>query len=131
MKTERPEGPIARRWSRFPRWSRWAAGAILFYTLFGFLILPVIVKKVATRRIAQLLDREVAIEKVRINPYVLSTTVRGLRIRDKDGETLVSWSDFYANLQLVSLLGRTWVFKEIRLAQPYARVQVNKDHSLN
>src|SRR5262245_46612350 len=104
MKSDKPEAQKARPWSRVPRWLRWTVGLFAFYTLFGFLLLPPIVKKVAMRQLSQLLDREVTIQKVRINPYVLSATVRGLHIKDKDGETLVSYNEFYANLQLVSFL---------------------------
>jgi hypothetical protein len=122
-------------WNTFSARARkrmvWAAALVLFYTLFGFLILPVIVKAVAVKQAAKLFDREVTIDKVRINPYALSATVRGLVIKDKDGEPFISWQEFYANIQLASLFGRTWVFKEIHLTQPYARVQVGKDRSLN
>ena len=116
---------------RFKKGLYWAAGLVAFYTLFGFLILPLIVKMVAVKRASKLLDREVTIEKVGINPYTFSASIRGLLIKDKDGEPMVSWDEFYANFQLISFFAKPWVFEEIRLTQPFARVQVNKDRSLN
>jgi hypothetical protein len=89
------------------------------------------VKKVATRQLKQILDREVAIQSVRLNPYVLSATFRGVRIKDKDGESLASLDEFYANFQLLSFFGKPWVFKEIHLIQPFARAQINADRSIN
>jgi uncharacterized protein DUF748 len=109
----------------------WSVGIVVFYTIFGFLVLPLIVKAVAVKQLSALLDREVTIRKVRINPYVLSGTIRGLLIKDKDGEPFVSWEEAYANFQLVSFFGKAWVFKEVRTSQPFVRCQVNRDYSLN
>ena len=55
----------------------------------------------AVKQIAQQIDREVSIEKIKINPFVLSRTVRGLLIKDKDGEPFVSWDEVYVNFQLL------------------------------
>ena len=68
----------------------WALGLLLFYTIVGFLILPPIVRSVAVKQLSKQLDREVSIEKIKINPFALSTTVRGLLIKDKDGRSCVS-----------------------------------------
>jgi hypothetical protein len=57
--------------------------------------------------------------------------VRGLLVKDKDGEPFVSWDEVYVNLQLASFVGHPWVFKEISTTRPFVRVQVNKDYSLN
>jgi hypothetical protein len=62
----------------------WIVGLVLFYTLFGFVILPLVVKHVAIKQLSKELDREVTIRTVRINPYVLSGTIRGLLVKDKD-----------------------------------------------
>src|ERR1022692_637297 len=110
---------------------RWIAGLLLFYTIFGFLILPPIVRSVAVKQLTKQLDREVSIEKIKINPYALSTSIRGLLIKDKDGQPFVSWSEVYVNLQLASFFGHPWVFKEITTSNVFVRVQMNKDYSLN
>ena len=109
----------------------WAAGLLLFYTVFGFLILPLIVRAVAVKQIAHQLDREVSIAKVKLNPYALSATILGLLIKDKDGQPFLSWDEVYVNFQLSSFLGRAWVFKEVSTTKPFVRAQVNKDRSLN
>ena len=110
---------------------RWIAGLLLFYTIFGFLILPPIVRSVAVKQLTKQLDREVSIEKIKINPYALSTSIRGLLIKDKDGQPFVSWDEVYVNLQLASFFGHSWVFKEVSTTNTYVRVQMNKDSSLN
>src|SRR5215469_16229128 len=109
----------------------WVLGLVSFYAILGFLILPPIVRSVAVKQLSQQLGREVSIEKVRINPFVLSASIRGLLVKDKDGEPFISWDEFYVNLQLLSFFEHPWVFKEISLQKPYVRLQMNKDHTFN
>jgi hypothetical protein len=109
----------------------WAVGVLLIYAVAGFLILPPIVRSVAVKQISKQLDREVSIEKIKINPFTLSATIRGLLIKDKDGEPFVAWDEVYVNFQLLSLLGHAWVFKEISTSRPFVRVQMNEDYTFN
>jgi len=109
----------------------WAVGLVLFYTVFGFLILPWIVRAVAAKQISKLLDRETTIRQVRLNPYVLSGTIRGFLVKDKDGQPFLSFDEAYANFQLASFFGKPWVFKEVSTVKPYCRVQINSDYSFN
>jgi hypothetical protein len=81
--------------------------------------------------ISKQLDREVSIQKIKINPFVLSTTIRGLLIKDKDGQPFVSWDEVYVNFQLSSFFGQAWVFKEISTTKPFVRAQMNKDGTFN
>ncbi len=122
-------------WSSVPPRRRklvvWILGLLLFYTILGFLILPPIVRAIAVKQLSRQLDRDVSIQKIKINPFVLSTTIRGLLIKDKDGQPFISWDEVYVNFQLSSFLGHPWVFKEISVTKPYARVQINKDYTLN
>src|ERR1035437_904259 len=92
----------------------WVLGLFLSYTLLGFLILPPIIRAVAVKQLSAQLNREVSIQQVKLNPYVLSATVRGLFIKDKDGQPFVSWDEVYVNLQLASFFGHPWIFKEVR-----------------
>ena len=122
-------------WSSVPPRRRklvvWILSLLLFYAILGFLILPPIVRAIAVKQLSKQLDREVSIQKVKINPFVLSTTVRGLLIKDKDGQPFISWDEVYVNFQLSSFFGHAWVFKEISVTKPYARVQINHDYTLN
>jgi len=109
----------------------WVVGLLLFYTVTGFLILPPIIRAVAVKQLSKQLDREVSIQKVKLNPFAFSTAIRGLLIKDKDGEPFVSWDEVYVNFQLSSFLGHPWVFKEISVTSPFARVQMNQDGTFN
>ena len=109
----------------------WSLGLLLFYTVLGVLVLPPIVRHVAVKQLSQQLDREVSIEKIEMNPFTLTTTVRGLLIKDKDGQPFLSWDEVYVNFQLSSLFGQAWVFKEISTVKPFVRVQMNADRTFN
>jgi hypothetical protein len=109
----------------------WSLVIVLGYTLTGFLILPPIVRLVAVSQLSKQLDREVSIQKVKLNPFTFSATVRGLLIKDKDGKPFVSWDEVYVNFQLSSFFDRAWVFKEISATRPYFRAQMNRDGTFN
>ncbi len=119
------------RRTRRPRLLLWASGLVIFYAVAGFLILPPIVRHVAVKQLAGQLNREVSIRQVKINPFTLSTTIRGLLIKDRDGQPFVSWDELYVNFQLSSFFGHAWVFKEISLSKPFVRAQMNKDYTFN
>ena len=109
----------------------WSLGLLLFYTVIGFLVLPPIIRHVAVKQLSAQLDRDVSIETIKVNPFALSTTIRGLLIKDKDGQPFVSWDEVYVNFQLSSFFSHAWVFKEINTSKPFVRVQLNKDRTFN
>ncbi|HUL37903.1 MAG TPA: DUF748 domain-containing protein, partial [Thermodesulfobacteriota bacterium] len=107
---------------------------ILFvvFTLVGFFALPPIVKSILTKQLSENLHREVAIQQIKINPYTLSLSVRGLAIKDKgSSETFVSCGEIFLNFQSISALRGALIFSEIRLTQPYIKVTRNEDESYN
>ena len=123
--SDKPATPRSRKWLQRAAW------AFVIYLSVGFLILPPIIRAVAVKQLAKELHREVSLEQVRLNPFALSIAIRGLKVTDPDAETLLAWDEVYVNLQLSSFLGHAWVFDEIAVVNPYARVQVNQDYSLN
>ena len=109
----------------------WVVGLLAFYAVAGFLILPPIVRSVAVKQISAQLDREVSIASVKINPFALSTTIRGLLIKDKDGEPFVSWDEVYVNFEIVSLFTHSLTFSEISTTKPFVHAQMNQDGTFN
>lgn len=49
----------------------WALGLMLFYTVAGFLIVPLIIRAVVVKQLSKQLDREVSLQKVKLNPFAL------------------------------------------------------------
>ena len=127
IKFHNPDSASPRR-RKLGRWIFWL---LVAYAIIGFFILPPIIRSVAVKQLSKQLDREVSIQKVKLNPFAFSVAIRGLLIKDKDGEPFVSWDEVYVNFQLSSFLGHPWVFKKISVTSPYARVQLNQDGTFN
>ena len=57
-------------------WRTAAVAAIAVYGLVGFILVPVIAKKLIVGTTLERTGREVIVEEVRCNPFTLSLTVR-------------------------------------------------------
>lgn len=107
-------------------------GAVLFYILFGFLALPPILKSVLTKSLTETLHRKVELREIRVNPLVLSISLRGLTISERDAPgTWVSVEEIFANLQLASVIRWGAVLSEVRLSKPYVNIVRRQDGSYN
>jgi uncharacterized protein involved in outer membrane biogenesis len=95
----------------------------------GFLILPAVLKPVLTGRISESLRRETSIEQIKINPFALSVTLRGLKIADPGKTTpFVAFDELYVNAGFImSIFRRALILEEIRLETPYIGITRNPD----
>jgi hypothetical protein len=110
-------------------------GALIFLVVFsvtGFFILPPILKSVLTEKLSEGLHRQVVIKQVKVNPFMLSVTVRGLLVKAKNGsDAFASFDELYLNFQSISLLKKGLIFSEIKVNKPYVNIVRNKDGSYN
>ncbi|MDL1967785.1 MAG: DUF748 domain-containing protein [Deltaproteobacteria bacterium] len=104
---------------------------IALYAVFGFLIAPCILKSNLISGIAEHLGRNATVNEVKVNPFVLSVTVRGFEMSEPDSEPFVGFEELYVNFQLSSIFRRAYTFDEIRLIVPEGRVKILPDGSLN
>lgn len=89
------------------------------YTLSGFFLLPMVVRHYTVKHLALALNRDVALERVRINPLAMSITLEGLSIKEKDeARNLFSLKSLYANVESSSIIRLAPVLKELRIDQP-------------
>jgi hypothetical protein len=124
--------PLLNRLSRRQRkLLYWVTGVFLFYTIAGFFILPPIVRSEAAKILSQQLGREVSIQQVKLNPYAFSGTIRGLVIKEKNGDPFVSWDEVYGRFQVTSLFQHAWVIQDVSATNPYVQVMINPDGSFN
>ena len=118
-----------------PRLKKILIGFIIFFvvfTLVGFFVLPPILKSILIKQLSQNLHREVTINQIKVNPYTLSITARGLLVKDRgSSETFVSCEEIYLNFQSFSALRLAVIFSEIRLKQPFIKITLNQDMSYN
>ncbi len=110
----------------------WSTAILAIIGITGFLILPPIAKSLLVDKLSQALHRPVTIEKIKINPYLLTLTVRGLVIKEKSGaEKFASFDELYMNVDTSSIYRRALILKEIKLTKPYFRVIRNPDATYN
>jgi uncharacterized protein involved in outer membrane biogenesis len=107
------------------------AALLLLFNLIGFFVAPPIIKRQLERRLGEALHRQVAIRALHLNPYVFSTTIDGLAINDPDGRLLFGCERLYVNFDSWSFLAGKWIFQEISVDAPTARLEVRKDGTLN
>jgi hypothetical protein len=113
------------------RWFTRGAIALVIYAVIGFLIVPAIVKWQLRKQLPALTQRVAVVETVRMNPFALSLTVRGLALTETNGTPFAAFDELYVNFQLSSLFRQAWTFREIRLTHPTANVLRLADGSFN
>jgi hypothetical protein len=128
MKTE------AVKRKKFPRSVKcliWLSAALLVYTVVGFLVAPAVIKSQMLKRLPALLHRPVAVTQVKVNPYALSLTLRGLAVNETNGAPFAGFVEFYARLKFSSFFRRGWAVQEISLTHPFAAIVRGKDGKFN
>lgn len=110
-------------------------GLLAFFVLFslaGFFLLPPIVKLILTKQLSKSLNREVAINQLKINPYNLKVMAKRLTVKGlRSDEPFVSCEEIFLNLQSISVFKMALILEEIRLTKPYIMIARNKDLSYN
>ena len=111
---------------------RWLSGLVVVYTITGFFLVPVLVKKLLVQQARDKLHREATVARVRCNPYTLSLTVDGLNIRERAAaDRFAGWERLYLNLQLSSLFHRAVVLRQVSLSNAFLHVAIQPDRTLN
>lgn len=118
-----------------PRLKKILIGVAIFFvvfTLVGFFVIPPVLKSILIKKLSENLHREVAITQIKVNPYALSLTVRGFQVKDRgSSETFLSFDELFVNLQSLSVLKFALVLKEIRLTNPYVKINRLSDMTFN
>lgn len=108
-------------------WRLWALAAVLAYTLLGFLFLPWLARNQAPKLAQEHLGVDLAIEKVRFNPYLFKLTVEGLSLEDPVSGPMLAFQRLVADFSLSSTWRRAWTFGELTLEQPDLRLHRGED----
>lgn len=117
------------------RYSKPLLGFLVFLILFalsGFYILPPLVKNLLVEKLSKTLHRQAAIEELEINPFTLAVTARGFSLKDRDvAETFLSFDELRINLEVLSILKRALILKELVIVKPCVRIIRNRDGTYN
>jgi len=103
----------------------------LLYTLTGFLIAPWVLQWYAPRYAQQNLHCLADIDKIRINPFLLTLEVDRFNLRQGDELPLVAFEKLFVDLESSSLFHWALVLREVRLEKPDIQVVIEPDGSIN
>lgn len=113
-----------------PAVKRSAIGVLIFVLLiglFGYFVLPGIIKSQIEKRISEKLHRQTTIEKVDINPYTMRVTMHGFKMMEPEGDvTFASFDSVMVNLSAQSLFRFAPVVQQLQVVKPYVHL-VRKD----
>lgn len=90
----------------------------MVYALLGFLLAPYLLEKNLVEIMQQDFDAELRVEKIEINPFVLSLRINGLELDNPDGEPTARIDEIFTNFQLSSIFRLALTFDEVRFSSP-------------
>ena len=104
----------------------------ILYTLLGFLVAPLVLKTILVDKLSQSFQQAVSIEKLRMNPYVLSVSIENFTIKENQGtEKFASCGKFYVNLQSKSLFKKALIFKKLLIEEPFIHIKRDQEGTVN
>ena len=106
---------------------------LLLYAVVGFFIIPAVLKAKLPEIIQEQTGRSASIEQIKFNPFSLELSLQGFAMKEQDKQLdFVTFKEFYVNTEAVSsLFELALVFDEVRLSNPYARIEKRKNNSFN
>ncbi|MEM7707676.1 MAG: DUF748 domain-containing protein [Pseudomonadota bacterium] len=107
------------------RW-KWTGVVVLslfvLYCVAGFFIAPSQLKKQLISQAKEQAGVDLSVERVKVNPLVLSVTLEKLASQDREGRDLIAADRIYVNAQLSPLIRRNITLKSLILEKPDVNV---------
>ena len=108
-----------------------AAAVIIVYALLGFFLAPWLIDRTATNAVRDNLGVELTLQKVSVNPFVLSLQIDGLELDEPSGDPFLTVERIFINFQLSSLFRWALTFREFHIESPKVRLARDGDGDLN
>ncbi len=122
---------LKRGWFDFRRKRFWAWVLLASYTLFGFVIAPLIVRSVIVSEVHSLLGLDATLEDVDINPFALTVRLEKFELKDEKKAPLIAFDEVDVNAQLSSIVNRALTLSELRIVHPFVRVERDEESRIN
>ncbi|MGE5220428.1 MAG: DUF748 domain-containing protein [Chloroflexota bacterium] len=121
--------------ARHRRTRKIAIWAVSIFVAFGILlglVAPPLIRGKIAAALSDKLHRQVSIERISINPYAMTVTIRGFLMKQRENQSpALSFDELFVNLQLQSIFRLAPVIEELRLVKPYLSVVRNEDGKYN
>ena len=96
----------------------WASIAVAAYAAVGFFLAPWLVQKNLVNSIQEGYGAELRLDRVAVNPFILSLRLDGIELDDPTGAPVANVEQLFVNFQLSSLFRWAWTFDEFRVTAP-------------
>jgi uncharacterized protein involved in outer membrane biogenesis len=90
-------------------------GALVLYTLLGFLLLPFLVERAVPNYARDTLHRQASVGAVRVNPFLLTLTAENVKLTEADGKPIAAFRRLFVDFETSSLFHWAWTFRDIRI----------------
>jgi uncharacterized protein involved in outer membrane biogenesis len=107
------------------------AALVGLYALLGFQVAPRIVRSQAIEYVRENHGRDLGIGEVRINPFSLQLEVHEVALPDADGSPMLALRRLFVDFEVSSIWERAFVFRDVTLEGPDARLVIRPDGSVN
>jgi uncharacterized protein involved in outer membrane biogenesis len=106
-------------------------GALLLFTLTGFVLAPLVVRWYVPKYARDKLKCQASLGEVHINPFLLRFEVKDFSLSGPDEAPLIGFARLYLDCEMTGFFHMAVHFKEIRLEKPSVNLVVETDGSLN
>jgi hypothetical protein len=103
----------------------------ILYALAGFLLLPWWLERLVPEQLDQRIGWQAEITDIRTNPFTLRVEALGLSAKDPQGEQVVAFDRLMLDMNFFQLVRGIAGFEAIQLDEPYVRVDLLEDYSVN
>lgn len=104
---------------------------LMIYALAGFLLLPWWLERLVPEQLDQRMGWQAEITDIRANPFTLRVEALGLSANDPQGEQVVAFDRLMLDMNFFQLVRGIAGFEAIQLDEPYVRVDLLEDYSVN
>ena len=108
-----------------------SVAALLLYALVGFVIAPLAIRWYVPKYAQQNLHCQASVEKIRINPFLLTLEMNRFSLNQADASPLVAFERLFVDLEMSGLFHWAVVLKELELEKPDIHVVIEPDGSIN
>ncbi len=105
--------------------------ALLIYTIAGFFVLPFAIRWYVPKYFKENLQCQAILNKVSINPFLLTFRASGFSLAQPDGSPVVAFDSFSVDYKISGLFRRAAVFRRISLDRPVVNVVFDANGGLN
>ncbi len=104
---------------------------IALYVLAGFLLVPWWLERALPDQLEERMGWQVEVDDVSFNPLTFTVGAEGLAAQDSDDAKVLSFERLALDLNLVQLVSGTVGFEAIELQEPFVRLDLLEDYSVN